>query len=182
MAAKKGNIYGIKNWFKKGHKDLVPIESRKRAGLKISKALKGRKRGRNSSKHSKFMKNFMKKNWENQEFREKRIKATLKSMMLRPTSLEKEMIEIIDRNNLPYKYVGDGEFILGGKCPDFININGEKIAIEVRSKEVCKYFTKISPKKYKRNRIEHFSKYGWKCFVFFGKLDENEILNKLRGV
>ena len=29
-----------------------------------------------------------------------------------------------------YKYVGDGLVILGGLCPDFININGKKKVIE----------------------------------------------------
>ena len=30
-----------------------------------------------------------------------------------------------------WKYVGDGQFIIGGKCPDFINVNGKKQIIEL---------------------------------------------------
>ena len=48
-----------------------------------------------------------------------------------PTSLEEKFLKIIGKNGLPYKYVGDGSFMISNKNPDFINVNGAKIAIEV---------------------------------------------------
>lgn len=105
------------------------------------------------------------------EIKEKVLKATLKGMGKRPTSLEKKMIEIIKKQNLPYKYVGDGDFIIGGKCPDFVNINGQKICIEVRHTKVCEKLAKMSFDEYKKERIIHFAKYGWKCIVF----DETQV-------
>ena len=117
----------------------------------------------------------MKKNWQDPEYREKTIERTLKGLIKRPTSLEKQMIDIIQRNNLPYKYTGDGSFIIGFKNPDFININGEKVCIEVGN-----IFHHQPP--YEEERKVHFAKYGWKCIVFMtNKLNEQEILDTLRG-
>lgn len=123
-------------------------------------------------------------NWLNKAYREKVIKNSLKSLRRRPTSLEKQFIEICQEHKLPYKYVGDGSFLIGWKNPDFINLDGEKICIEVRAKDLCMPFEKIPPDEYEKRRIEHFKKFGWKCLVFFDnnrKLDENEIMVKLDG-
>jgi G:T-mismatch repair DNA endonuclease (very short patch repair protein) len=57
-----------------------------------------------------------------------------------------------------YKYVGDGQFILGGLCPDFLNVNGQKKVIEMfgdywhREEDVQK-------------RIGRFKEYGYNCLV-----------------
>ena len=67
--------------------------------------------------------------WNNPEYRKKVLKR--KEM----SSLEIKMNEIILKNNLPYKFVGHGDFCVGRKNPDFINVNGEKIAIEVYCKK-----------------------------------------------
>lgn len=117
--------------------------------------------------------------WKNQQFRERRIKKILKSLFKRPTSLEKQMIDMIEKYNLPYKYTGNGLFLIGGKNPDFVNVNGEKICIEVRNRNVCKYWTKITPEEYKRRRIEHFAKWGWECIVLWEDDLENNALKVL---
>lgn len=104
---------------------------------------------------------------QNPELRERLIKAQLKGLSKRPTSLEKQMIEIIQKYNLPYKYVGDGSLIIGYKNPDFVNTNGEKICVDVRSRAVCTRLEKISPEEYKQQRKEHFAKYGWESIVFW---------------
>jgi hypothetical protein len=111
-----------------------------------------------------------KEKWKDPEYREKTIKAQLKGLFKRPTSLEKQMIEIIKRNNLPYKYCGDGSFMIGFKNPDFVNVNGQKICIEVAN-----IFHHPDP--YIEQRKKHFAKYGWKCIIFRqDKLDENDVL------
>ena len=100
--------------------------------------------------------------------------------MKRPTSLEKTFIGLIKKHNLPYKYVGDGAFLIGYKNPDFINVNGEKICIEVANMVEIHH-----GKDYEEQRIKHFAKYGWKCLVFFcdNKCEfiesEKEILSKI---
>lgn len=124
--------------------------------------------------------------FSNKEYREKRMKKMFIGMENRPTSLEKQMISFIKKHNLPYKYVGDGDFWIGHKNPDFININGEKKLIEVG----CEYFKKKSDgsvENYIKNRSRHFEKYGWKSyFLILDKLNESNIdsffnLLKLNG-
>ncbi len=119
-----------------------------------------------------------KKLWENPEYREKTIKAILKGLFKRPTSLEKQFIEIIQKYNLPYKYVGDGSFLIGFKSPDFINTNGEKICIETRPREMCQIWNKCSPEEYEEKQISHYSKFGWKCVVLWKEelQDENNLI------
>lgn len=114
--------------------------------------------------------------WQNKEYKEKTIKSILKGLMKRPTSFEKIMIDIIKKHNLPYKYVGDGAFILGGKNPDFINVNGKKICVEV----YCDYW---HPKNYEEIRTKHFKKYGWNTiFINEREIDnESKILGKIKG-
>lgn len=55
-----------------------------------------------------------------------------KSCTNQPNKLEAAFQEVMDKvfpNE--WKFVGDGEVIIAGKCPDFININGKKLLIEL---------------------------------------------------
>ena len=63
-------------------------------------------------------------------YRDKIIKAVLKSLMKRPTSYEKKISELCIENNLPFIYAGNGTFLIGHKNPDFVN-KEKRIAIEV---------------------------------------------------
>lgn len=49
----------------------------------------------------------------------------------KPNKLEKTVQDIIVELGLPYRFVGDGQFSLGSKVPDFVNVNGQKKIIEV---------------------------------------------------
>lgn len=136
-------------------------------------------------KHTQEYKNLMSqkltKRLQNKEFKELMIKNSLRALFNnRPTSLERHMINIIQNNNLPYTYVGDGSFLIGGKNPDFININGEKILIEVRNKNVTEILNKETIEEYTEKRTNHFSKFGWKSIIFVvDKLDEREVLKTI---
>jgi len=127
-----------------------------------------------------------------EEYREKLSKAakgrrltkeTLRKILCkRPlTNLEVNFQSIVDKYNLPYKYVGDGSFIIDCYCPDFINTNNEKIAVEV----YAKYFKKksMSIEDWKIQRAKVFKQYGWEI-IFFNETEVNEenILNKLNEV
>lgn len=63
---------------------------------------------------------------------EVQTKKILKAVNQRPNKLEKGMQDLLDEL-FPgeYRYVGDGQLILCGKCPDFANVNGQKKLIEV---------------------------------------------------
>ena len=114
------------------------------------------------------------KSWRDNDHKEEMIKAILKGLIKRPTSLEKEMIDIIKRNDLPYKYTGNGSFLIGYKNPDFININGEKKLIEVGN-------TYHHDENYAKERSAHFAKYGWRSYIFIeNKLNEANILKTIK--
>lgn len=68
-----------------------------------------------------------------------------------------------------YRFVGDGSFWIGGKNPDFINVNGQKKIIEMfgdywHSREV----TGTSKRSHLQERIKHFAKYGFKDLNYLG--------------
>ena len=120
-----------------------------------------------------------KKLWQNKEYREKTLKAMIKGLIKRPTSLEQQMIDIIKKHNLPYRYTGNGSFLIGFKNPDFVNVNGEKKLIEVGNI----YHHKLrfgSVENYINQRKEYYKSYGWKSYFFIkDDIDENEIIKEL---
>ena len=111
----------------------------------------------------------------------KMLPKTVKKCLARsiPSGLEKKMIQIIDKNSLPYKYVGDGSFLIGNKNPDFVNINGEKIAVEVfGSFHKLRDYGKIE--NYKSEREKIFKTYGWDVIFFQdNEVNENNVIKKL---
>ena len=124
-------------------------ETKRKIGLSNSISLKGRKL---SEQHRK---NILKR-------REK-------------SSLELKFEEIVKRLKFPYKFVGNGKFFIERKCPDFINTNGKKIAIEVfwRGFKTKKCFHNNNLEEWKKQRQEIFSKYGWEI-EFFDETQVNE--------
>lgn len=114
--------------------------------------------------------------WNDPAWRQNQITKTLKGLFKRPTSLERQFIKICERNGLPFKYVGDGEFLIGSRNPDFIHRDGMKVCVEVAN-------LYHHPTNYEQERKTYFSKFGWDCIVFRGNhLDEATVLSKLRGV
>ena len=91
----------------------------------------------------------------------------------KPTEPERRLIEIMERHDLPFKYVGNGKVILGGFCPDFINVNGEKQVIEVFGD----YWHTGAVKNWNQlegGRIHHYAKFGFKTLILW----ENELTNE----
>lgn len=105
------------------------------------------------------------------------------SLKRRPmSSLEIRFNEIITKHNLPYKFVGNGKFFIERKNPDFVNVNGEKKAIEVYYKRHKEMVGGFSVDDWKQKRQKIFNKYGWEI-IFFDEIQVNEqnILAILRG-
>jgi very-short-patch-repair endonuclease len=95
-----------------------------------------------------------------------------KCLTRRPMSdLEIKMNDILIKNNLPYKFVGNGKFFIENKNPDFVNINGKKIAVEVYYKKHKERF-RGNVDDWKKERSKLFAKYGWKL-LFFDELQVN---------
>ena len=87
-----------------------------------------------------------------------------------PSSLEQKFIRIINKFNLPYKFVGNGSFWIENMNPDFIECNGKKIAIEVFYKKHKQMF-RNGFDEWKNKRVATAKRYGWNILFF----DENEI-------
>lgn len=98
------------------------------------------------------------------------------------SSLETKFQGIIDKYKLPYKYVGNGKFFIERKNPDFININGEKKAVEVYARKHKEKLRNLSIEEWKKERQAIFRKYGWEI-IFFDEvqLTENNVLAALKG-
>ena len=111
------------------------------------------------------------------KFSEDYIKKCLKRNP--KSSLEINFEKIINNLNLPYKFVGNGEFFIGRKCPDFINVNGQKIAIEVYYRKHKLQFRNKTIEQWQHERQEIFNQYGWKI-EFFDEKQVNEIEIKRR--
>ena len=176
---KEGHSIYFSGWkkFSKKHKE------------KISEALRGKLNPDHSER--------MKKLWRKKEYKERQIKAHIglrawnkgeklsethiRKILLKriPSSLEEDFQKIISKHNLPYAYVGDGSFFIERHNPDFINIDGEKIAIEVYS-EYYKLKNHKSIEQWKRKRQKVFNKYGW-ILLFFDEtqVKENQVLATL---
>lgn len=89
------------------------------------------------------------------------------------------MITIIEKLHQPYRFTGDGDVIIGGKCPDFVNCNGKKIALEVFYRGHKEEF-RGGLERWKRNRSRVFARYGWKIIYFNEKqVNEKYVLRKL---
>lgn len=133
---------------RKGWKHIKnPDEVRK----KMSEALKGRK--------------------FTEQHKSNLAKSSMLARELRPNKLEMKFENLLLQCfPTEYKYVGGGEFILGGKCPDFLNVNGKKKVIEVFGN----YWHKGEDPNV---IIEHYKKYGFDCLVVW----ENEINSDLNG-
>jgi len=113
----------------------------------------------------------------------KMTKEYIKNALTRriPSSLEEKFQKIIDKHNLPYRYVGNGSFIIENCNPDFINTNNGKIAIEVYAR-YYKLRNHTSIDKWKNERAKVFREYGWEIIYFDEtEVTEENILVKLGG-
>ena len=99
----------------------------------------------------------MKERWQDPEFRE-RVK---KALNLKPNKAELKLDSIL--NILfpsKYKFVGDFTFFLGGKCPDFMNVNGRKLLIELYGD----YWHRNDDP---QERIDYFKQFGFDTLVIW---------------
>lgn len=86
------------------------------------------------------------------------------------SSLEVSFDNIVKELGLPYKFVGNGAFFIERKNPDFININGDKIAVEVYNRKHKNLF-KCGLEAWRKERSALFAEYGWSVLYF----DETQI-------
>jgi len=136
--------------------------------------LKARKIGMEPIDNKAFQKERFRKANKNPEFTSKRLKALCR----KPTKPERQLIEIIQEYNLPYKYVGNGAFIIEGFNPDFINTNGKKNIIEVFGR--VWHDTLVTDwKRTELGKIMVYNSYGYKTLVIWDdQLEDKEEIAK----
>lgn len=106
-------------------------------------------------------------------------KGTLNNILdnvhIRPTQLERKVMEIIKDKNLSFRYTGDWSFLIGRLNPDFVATNGEKVVLEVFGNYWHNPDSKldIPYEKTEEGRKKVLAKYGWKCIVIW----EHEVEN-----
>lgn len=130
----------------------------------------------------------MKKLWKNKEFVEKRLESFNRSPNNFAIEFNNFLQLKIEFNNFlqlnfpnEWKYTGDFSFWIGRKNPDFVNINGKKVCIEIYN-EYFKVKNYSSTNEYIKNRSNHFLKYGWKTIFVNQKefiYDKKLVLEKI---
>jgi len=140
------------------------VETRKRIGL-------GNKGKRRTEEMRRRIRIKALQNWKNEEFVRKMAAAFKKVPNRLEMYLDKFLNTILPNE---YKYVGDFQFMLGGKCPDFMNVNGQKKLIELYGD----YWHKGENS---QNRINHFRKYGFETLIIWEKelKDVEQLKNKV---
>lgn len=104
------------------------------------------------------------------------LRKWLQSLAIKPNRLERYLDDIL-QCNFPgqWKYVGDGQLIIGGKWPDFVNINGKKQLIEL-------YGDYWHRGENPEDKIEHYRAFGYETLVIWeGELDNvTSIVNRVK--
>ena len=157
-----------KYWLGKKHA-VDTIEKIKKARANQIPPWLGKKRPKT---HKLAISKGVKKLWQNPDYRQSMSNAhkhytrnQLKNILTRriPTSYENKLNDILQKN-FPneWKYVGNGEIVIAGKNPDFLNINGKKAIIDLFGEH-----WHIPSEKQKR--IDIFNKYGYQTLIIWGK-------------
>ena len=96
----------------------------------------------------------------------------------KPNKLEQRLTELIERNGLPFRYVGDWELIAGGKCPDFVGTDGKKLLIELFGN----YWHTVKARETVEERVARFREHGYETLVLWEKEmdDEQRIMDRIR--
>jgi hypothetical protein len=98
--------------------------------------------------------------WQDPEYRESQVKAVMKISIPNRTEL---WLEALLEKMYPgeWKFVGDGQMIIAGKCPDYINVNGQKKIIEFWGN---RWHEGQNPE----DRKNVFKPYGYETLVIWG--------------
>jgi hypothetical protein len=59
------------------------------------------------------------------------LEKARKEIHRKPNIQEQQLIQLIEQGKFPFKYTGDGSFVIGGYIPDFVNTDGKKQTIEL---------------------------------------------------
>lgn len=90
-------------------------------------------------------------------------KLVIQCLHIRPNKPETYLGKLLDfAYPNEFKYVGNGEVMLGRRNPDFINVNGKKLVIEL-------YGTYWHKNEDISLKIQHYEKYGYRTLIVWDK-------------
>ena len=120
--------------------------------------------------HRKKTSERFKKLWKTEDF----VRKQMKARNVRPNKCEKKLEKIMEDNDLPFKYVGDGKLIIDGKCPDFVWEEKKKLI------EFFGEYWHTEDEIPKRKKI--FRDEGYSTLIIWGKelKDPTNIINKIK--
>lgn len=149
------------------HDRTVYLKHTKETKDKISKGLKGAWSNKDSSFNSKEYRKKLcivnSKKWLDEDYARK-VALGLK---LQPNKYEKQLQKVLDDLFLEeYRYVGDFKLCVGGKYPDFVNIDDTKLI------ELYGEYWHLGDDGVKR--INHFKKYGYDTLIIWASELGNE--------
>ena len=101
----------------------------------------------------------------------------IKSLQLKPNKPETMLIKLFKKNNLPLHYVGDGQLIVGGRCPDFVCNPSKKVVLLHGDYWHYLKFKKENPlltrQQVEEKDISHYRKNFFDCLIIW----EHELKN-----
>lgn len=106
--------------------------------------------------------------WEDPDFRRRCF------MKKHPNKPEKQLLELL-KKNFPREFYLNKKTAVGGRTPDFIHAKGKKMLIEMFGLHWHgPLVKKRSRRQEQRQRVEYFSKFGFKTVIIW----ENELKNE----
>ncbi|MHA1700707.1 MAG: hypothetical protein ACTSWK_00420 [Promethearchaeota archaeon] len=172
---KKQNSKRLKG---KTHKELYGEEK----ANKISKLMSDKKKEHwedpnisyNTKKFREKKSEVSKIKWKDPEF----VKKIQSSLYNSPNKVECKLIELFNKLNLNYEFVGDWALTINGRNPDFINYNQNKL-IEFFGVYFHDTIVDISRKKHEKERIDFFKNEGYKTLIIWEEeLDNIDLMIK----
>jgi hypothetical protein len=113
--------------------------------------------------------------WQNPEWRDKVVKAQRLGCLVHPNRAETAITLLLDELHPgEWKFVGDGSLVIGGKNPDFTNVNGQKKLIELFGNY---WHRGQNP----QDRIDLFAQFGFATLVIWERELDNptELADKI---
>lgn len=151
----------------------------KESDKRVKKYGESHKGYRHTKENLKKMSKATKKHWKIPNY----VKKQMQANQVRPNGPEL-LLDFILQNYFPdeWKYVGDGQVIIEGLCPDFINCNGKKKIIELFGS----YWHNRKNMKWhqtEQGRKEIFKKIGFDTLIIWEHELNNEslLLQKIEG-
>jgi len=142
---------------KETNESMEKLANNKERSKAISKALTGR-----DITWGEKISQVKKEQFKDKEFAKRMVaNITRHASSVRPNIPEQKVMAILDAS-YPYewKYVGNCGLVLGGRIPDFVNVNGKKLLIELFG-DYWHRNTNV------QERIDYFKQFGFSTLVIW---------------